>query len=322
MSGVHEAAMKVTFYGVRGSIPTPLSGEAVNRKVVAAMNEAIKKKLTAAQAEKAAAEAPVSLGNTFGGNTMCVEVSDGDKRLILDGGSGLRIIGNKLMREKNGGVEAHILFSHFHVDHIHGVPFFVPIFIPGCKIHFYGGHDHVLSSISKYINPPFFPIAYEDLASTRTVTVLTPGKKHEINGFTVSLHALNHPNGCYAYRIERGGKTVIYATDSEFMDRPPEEFRGYVDFFRGADCLIADAQYSIADSLIAKIGWGHSSCNIDIDLACDAGVKKLVFCHYDPLADDDELEQMLTEANEYLKVMHPKKKLELALAQEEAGFTV
>ncbi|MBI4978867.1 MAG: MBL fold metallo-hydrolase [Spirochaetes bacterium] len=318
--------MHITFYGVRGSLPTPLDSTSLERKVLGAVNAVMAKKIkTAKSADKFIKNAPFSLTHTYGGNTMCVEVrADDGRRLILDGGSGLRMLGNRILKEGfgKGQGEAHILLSHFHVDHLHGIPFFVPIFIPGNKINFYAGHTHAAESLARYISPPLFPIAFDLLASTRSVTLVRPGEQYEINGFKVSAHPLNHPNDCFAYRIESGGQTVVYATDSEFMDRPPDEHRAYVDFFRNADCLIADAQYSIADSLVTKTGWGHSSFNIDIDLACEANVKRLVFCHYDPLMTDEEIDQLLADANEYLNFAKTGKRLALDVACEERELTL
>jgi phosphoribosyl 1,2-cyclic phosphodiesterase len=316
--------MKVIFHGVRGSIPTPLSNEQLSQKVETIItgmvdNIVAKKIRTREDVRKYLMESEFQLTRTFGGNTPCVEVlAENGDRLILDAGSGIRPLGFSMLKEGfgQGKGTAHILFSHFHFDHIQGLPFFIPIFIPGNVIHYYGGASDILSIIQGQFVGPYFPVEFKMLGSKQDATTLVPGKNYVINGFQVSIHPLNHPNTSYAYRVDRDGKSLVYATDSEFMDRPPEEYESYRRFFRDADCFIVDTQYSMVDSLTTKIGWGHSSYNIDIDLAVGSGIKRLYFFHYDPMMNDEEIVRTLKEAMEYRNVMHPDSHLMLGLASE------
>ncbi len=260
---------------------------------------------------------------TYGGNTPCIEVlAENGDRLILDAGSGIRSLGFSLLKEGFGQGQgtAHILFSHFHFDHLQGLPFFIPVFIPGNTIHYYGGVPDILPIIQGHFKGPYFPVEFSMLGSKQDAMTLQVGKVYDINGFKVSLYPLNHPNVSYAYRIERDGKVLVYATDSEFMDRPIEEYESYRKFFKDADCFIVDTQYSMVDSLTTKIGWGHSSYNIDIDLAVGSGVRKLFFFHYDPQMSDVEIAKTLQEAQEYRKTMYPNSNIVLDLAYE--GQTV
>jgi phosphoribosyl 1,2-cyclic phosphodiesterase len=316
--------VEVVFYGVRGSIPTPLTGEQVFRKVsevsALVLENALEGKL-GTRAELAGFLSGLGFGRTctFGGNSPCVEVLAGNgDRLILDAGSGIRPLGLGLMKTDlgKGKGRADILFSHFHFDHIQGLPFFVPVYIPGNKITYYGGVPDVLEIMKGQFRAPYFPVEWETLSSTQEGVTLVPGEPVDIAGFKVSIHPLNHPNKSFAYRIERDGKSLVYATDSEFMDRPAGEYDAYKRFFADADCLIVDAQYAILDSMTSKFGWGHSSYNIDIDLAKAAGVKTMYFFHYDPVISDEEIERVFREAMEYRDGMHPDCGLKLGLSRE------
>ena len=223
--------MKIVFHGVRGSIPSPLPPSLISEKIEAVGLEVFdrvrsKKIRTRDDAIRFMKKTAFQKISTFGGNTPCVEVlgENGD-RLILDAGSGIRSLGMSLMKEgfgKGQGV-CHILFSHFHFDHIQGVPFFVPVFIPGNTVNYYGGVADIVSLIAQQFKSPYFPVEFDKLGAKQNGFTLEPDRDYDIAGFKVRLHELNHPNRSFAYRIERDGKAVVYATDSEFMDRPAAE---------------------------------------------------------------------------------------------------
>lgn len=323
--------MKAVFHGVRGSIPTPLSPGQVEYKTQSLALDIFdriksKKIKTREDVKKYLRKAGIPRTATFGGNTPCVEViADGGQRLILDAGSGIRQLGMSLMKDEKeklgkGQGSCHILFSHFHFDHIQGIPFFVPVFIPGNTVNYYGGVPEIVEIIAGQFKGPYFPVEFDKLGAKQTGTTLEQDKSYDINGFKVSLHALNHPNRSFAYRIEKDGKTLVYATDSEFMDRPTEEYASYKKFFANADCFIVDTQYAILDSMTTKFGWGHSSPNIDIDLAHASGVKSLYFFHYDPLISDEDIVKTFRETERYRLAMHPDSPLTLKLSYE--GLTV
>ncbi len=316
--------MKVIFHGVRGSIPTPLSNSQLAQKIetmITGMVDSIiaKKIRTRSDVQKYIKSTEFHTARTYGGNTPCVEVvAENGDRLILDAGSGIRPLGFSMLKDGfgQGKGTAYILFSHFHFDHIQGLPFFIPVFIPGNIIHYYGGVPDIMNIIKGQFVSPYFPVEFDMLKAHQTATTLVSDAVYTINGFKVSIHPLNHPNSSFAYRVERDGKSMIYATDSEFMDRPPAEYESYRSFFSDADCFIVDTQYSMMDSLTTKIGWGHSSYNIDIDLAVSSMVRKLFFFHYDPQMGDAEIAKTLHEAQEYQDVMYPNSELTLDLAYE------
>lgn len=318
--------MEVTFYGVRGSVPTPLTADQVFAKVRDVAAEVLAKALSGRL--RSPDELPAFLGSLgfgrtcfFGGNTPCVEVvaTDGSgDRLVLDAGSGIRPLGAELMKGPLGQGRGHldILFSHFHYDHIQGLPFFAPLFVPGNRIRFHGGVPDILGILAGQFRAPYFPVEWEQLASEREGKTLEEGRTEEIAGFRVRIHGQKHPNRSFAYRIERQGKVLVYATDSELIDLSVEELEAYRDFFSGADCIIADTQYAIIEAATSKRGWGHSPYNIDIDLAAAAGARSMYFFHYDPAATDADIEAAYREALEYLRTMHPASRMKVGLSRE------
>jgi phosphoribosyl 1,2-cyclic phosphodiesterase len=245
--------VRIDFWGVRGSIPTP---------------------------GRETAE--------IGGNTSCVEVRAGKLIVILDGGTGLRLLGQKLLKEMP--LTAHIFFSHVHWDHIQGFPFFAPAFVPGNNMHLYGGNSVARTleqTLAGQMDYPSFPVTLSQLGAQMTfrdlgegqVVRLDDGEGHEL---TVKTARGNHPNGVWLYRIEHRGRTVVYATDTEHYAVVDPKLVGLA---KGADALIYDSQYT-PEEYSSKLGWGHSTYEEGVKAAKAAGVKKLVLYHHDPGQSD------------------------------------
>jgi phosphoribosyl 1,2-cyclic phosphodiesterase len=257
--------MQITFWGVRGSIPTP---------------------------------GPDTIG--IGGNTSCVEVRAGKALLVFDGGTGLRLLGKKLLKEMP--ITAHIFFSHVHWDHIQGFPFFDPAFVKGNVIHLYGGNNVTRTleeTLAGQMDHPSFPVHLADMGAKMTFNDLVEGQKLEIDdglGGTVTLSTGrgNHPNGVWLYRVDHAGKTVVYATDTEHTK---EIDPNVVRVARDADVMIYDAQYTPEEYEGTtgkggpKIGWGHSTFREAVKVAKAANVKKLVLFHHDPLQNDADVRE-------------------------------
>ncbi len=250
----------VQFWGVRGSIPAPGS-------------ETVR----------------------YGGNTSCVEMRVGGKRLIFDGGTGLRVLGKSLLKQMP--VEVYMFFTHSHWDHIQGFPFFVPAFIKGNCFHIYGAiapngatmkqrlHDQMLH--------PNFPVPMQVMQSDLKFYDLLPGDVMQLGDITIETGSLNHPNTAMGYRITYQGRTVVYATDTEhYPDRLDENL---LHLARNANVLIYDACYTdeeYHDPKAPKVGWGHSTWQEGVKMAKAAGVKKLVVFHHDPNHTDDFLDDV------------------------------
>jgi len=224
----HQA--KLVFWGVRGSTPTP------ERDTW-----------------------------RYGGNTPCLELTAPDgTQFILDCGTGLRTLGNRWTEQANGrGIRAHVLVTHYHWDHIQGIPFFHPFFESQNQFHFYSfqskylGPDSLKKVLEAQLASPYFPVDVSMMTAGRDFREVAGGDKWEIGGTHITAAWLNHPQGCLGYRLDTSGGSVVYATDNE--PGPAEFDLNLRQLAHGADVLIYDAQYSPEQLASERKGWGHSS---------------------------------------------------------------
>lgn len=254
--------LTVRFLGVRGSIATPSPDHAA-----------------------------------AGGNTACVEVVAGDTRIILDAGTGLRTLGNERMAQ--GIRHSTILLSHLHWDHVAGLQFFTPVYVPGHRVEIASGPNGVMShdaAIRSLFKAPFFPVDFDDLGATVTTRELRPNDHFEIGGISVTMARLNHPDPVYGYRLEHAGQSIVYATDTEHFSCVDPTLKKLA---AGADILIYDAQYT-PEEYPSKVGWGHSTWQAGAELARAAGVPQLVLFHHDPGRTDAALDALEADARAHL----------------------
>lgn len=228
-------------------------------------------------------------GMAAGGNTACVEVVAGDTRIILDAGTGLRALGNERMA--SGIRHSTILLSHLHWDHVAGLQFFTPVYVPGHRVEIASGPNGVMShdaAIRSLFKAPFFPVDFDDLGGTVITRELHANDRFTIGDITVTMARLNHPDPVYGYRLDCGDQSIVYATDTEHfacVDPTLEKLAA------GADILIYDAQYT-PEEYPSKVGWGHSTWEAGADLARAAGVPQLVLFHHDPMRTDAQLDAL------------------------------
>lgn len=225
-----------------------------------------------------------------GGNTSCVEVTHDGHRLVLDGGTGLRALGDHV---GFGPFHGTILFSHVHWDHIQGVPFFTPAFNPSATVTFAGPtRDGVTigDALATQMRPPTFPVTLAAFRASLRFLDIDRARPFTIGPFRVRPCDLDHPDGVLAYRIEAAGRVLVYATDVELAGRVDPRLASLAD---GADLLVHDAMYT-TDEYEGRVGpprrgWGHSTVDEAVAMARSAGVERLVLFHHDPSRDDDAL---------------------------------
>lgn len=294
--------MRVRFWGTRGSLPASLDAAAVRAKVRAALLRASGRGF-ASEAEADAfldAEIGFAGSGTFGGDSSCVQVDGGDgEYVVCDAGSGLRKLGNHALAGAGGKrLVFNLLLSHVHWDHICGFPFFAPAYVPGNLVRIHGCHDPegvLRAAFERQQSFPCFPVEFARLGATIEFVPLAPGRACDIGGFRVTAHPQRHPFDSYGYRFEKDGRAVVYSTDSEHKEEAIDASYPQVAFFRGADLVIFDAQYSLAEATGSKEDWGHSSNIVGVELCQLAGAKRLALFHHDPGLDDAAIEAMLEE---------------------------
>jgi phosphoribosyl 1,2-cyclic phosphodiesterase len=257
----------VKFWGVRGGIPTP--GKDTVR---------------------------------YGGNTACVELNVGGKRLIFDAGTGLRALGKNLLSQMP--VEAHLFFTHTHWDRIQGFPFFVPAFIPNNHFHIYGATGLNGASIKQRLTDqmlrPNFPVTLQMMQSNLTFHNIAPGEVITLDDIVIETISLNRPNSALGYRINWNGHSVVYATDTEHSPKRIEQSLGYLA--HQADVLIFDAIYADCAyySLEAASGvWQPETWLASIEVAIAAEVKQIIVFHHDPTHEDDVLDKVESEVQSH-----------------------
>ncbi|TGL83038.1 MBL fold metallo-hydrolase [Leptospira yasudae] len=311
--------MIVQLYGTRGSISSPLRTPEYIQKVTQILEIARDAGPSAlADIHKFISKLPPYLTHIVGGNTTCVSVlSSSGKRLILDCGTGARVIADELMQGEFSKGEGKIafFFTHTHWDHIQGIPFFKPLYIPGNEFHFYSPFADLQERFEKQQSPEFFPIPFSALASTKLFTCLRPDETLDLEGdCKVSMYPLKHPGGSFAYRLEEKGKVFVFATDAEFTGEDFASVTEMKPFFENADLLVLDSQYTLDESF-QKFDWGHTSYTMAVNCAVAWNVKKLVLTHHEPAYADDVLDIILQEAQAHAVALG-NRTIEIELAVE------
>lgn len=281
--------MRVRFWGTRGSIPVALDTAALQGKLIDALVKASGKRLrdVAEARDFLERELDFSSSHTFGGASPCVEVErPGAASLILDLGSGVRGLGARDVARTDRPRTYNVLMSHMHWDHIMGFPFFAPAYVAGNHLRIHGCHPGLENALRRQQAAPSFPVEFNRLAARIEFVVLEAGRRYDIDGISVTGMLQAHSGDSYAYRLEQGGKTLIYSTDSEHKLDDPRESETFAAFFRDADMVIFDAMYSLAEAVSVKEDWGHSSNVVGVELCQMAGAKHLVLFHHEPAFDD------------------------------------
>lgn len=292
--------MELTFWGVRGSIPTPLTPRQVQEKITAVVQRITPDDIKDTDAmQRFLAGLPSWIFGTVGGNTACVELrsSKGDC-IIFDAGSGIRVLGKSEEHAKDKS--CNILLSHFHWDHIQGLPFFDKAYIPSLRLDIYSPFEMQHELLASQMHGQYYPVEM-DAAFTKNIEFhkINPQNSFKIGNLDISCMKMRHPGGSYAYCVREEDKKFIYATDSELTPPDFEKTKDKETFFKDADVMLFDAQYTL-DEALHKENWGHSSFSHCIDFAALWGIKKLFLFHHDPTYDDKKLNVIFEAAKKYI----------------------
>ena len=282
--------MKVQLRGVRGSIPVP---------------------------------GPLTV--KYGGNTTCHEITTSDgKTIIIDGGSGIRDLG--LMQLAQLPIECSIFITHTHWDHIQGLPFYTPLFIPGNQVHIYGAFDPVYQKnlrdiLAAQMEYCYFPVRETELNANITYQSLAECTEVKVGAATVTPILLAHPVLNYGYKIEDSGATYFFSGDYEpainiydpddegyclYQEMIDEQNQSIIEFIQGADLAVLDAQYT-QQEYETKKGWGHGTYDGCLQLADAANINRLILTHHDPTRTDDQLDELYHQlSTKYQQHIKPK----------------
>ncbi|MCL2231983.1 MAG: MBL fold metallo-hydrolase [Treponema sp.] len=318
--------MRIRFWGVRGSVASPQLPSQIKSKISAIMERITEGDLKSPESrERFLAGLPPWLFGTVGGNTPCVTVQlDGkggeaplSDLLVFDAGSGIRELGAAMIKAKLKPFY-HVFLSHFHWDHIMGLPFFNPAYDPSVKINFYSPFAALETILHGQMTSPYFPIHMESMASQKKFATLTGPL--EINGASISFRKMNHPGDSYSYKINDGKHTFIYSTDTELSANDFLKNAENTAYFSDADLLVIDSQYTLGEA-IEKYNWGHSAFSLAVDFAANWNIKHMVLFHHDPAYDDHKLFNNLQSAKWYTERLNIKG-IKLSLAMEDTEIVL
>ena len=204
------------------------------------------------------------------------------------------------MLQKVSGATFHIFLSHFHYDHIQGIPFFAPAYAPSNRVVFHGGHQGIEGFLRQQMKEPFFPIGFDTFGASISFEEHKPGDTIEVCDSRITLFEQNHPGMSYGYRIENGKSAMVYSTDCEHTNEAHLKDYPFLDFIRNANLLVFDAPYTLSESIGNREHWGHSSNVMGVELAARAEVEKLAIFHHDPNATDENISEFCAYTRKFL----------------------
>ena len=309
--------MRIRFWGVRGSLPSPLLPAQIKSKISAIMERLSPADLESAESrERFLAGLPPWLFGSVGANTPCVTVqieseklpvqkklSFPGKMIVFDAGSGMKELAAAIAKVKQVPSQYNVFFSHFHLDHIMGFPFFTPAYDPTVTMNFYSPMEVMKAAMQGQMDPPYFPVPIDYMASKKKFHTLSRPVK--LFGASISYRKMNHPGDSYSYKVDDGKHKFIYATDTELSSDDFAQTDENTAFFSNADLIIIDSQYTLGEA-IKKFNWGHSAFSFAVEFAANWNVKHIVLFHHDPGYSDQKLYNNLQSAKWYTERMNMK----------------
>ena len=316
--------MKVKFWGVRGSIPTPLNSDVIRDKIKQTLQLASPKDISNEESIDTFIDTlPMSIVGTYGGNTTSLEVrTSTDDLIIVDCGTGIKQLGHELLKTEfgNGKGFATILLTHTHWDHIQGFPFFAPFYVKGNRFNIYSPYNDIKERIEYQQVYTHFPINLEYMLAQKEFFTIDKESEIYINDVKIKNQSMRHPGGSFGFRFEENGKSFVFTSDCEFNIDEIDKIDTYKNFFENADVCVFDTQYTFEES-INKIDWGHSSASIAIDIASMFNIKRLILFHHEPDYNDQKLDTVLSNAKLYMGI-NPDRRGNLTINIAREGMEI
>lgn len=294
-------SLMVKYWGVRGSLPAAPMPEQWVEIFESLMRQFFKAgHKDASEIQKYLANLPVSEVGGYGTATTCVEVLSPKQQIIIDAGSGLRTLSEEMVKGPagQGNAEIHIFFTHFHWDHMLGLPFFAPNFIKGNRVHCYAVQPELAEVVKVKFKKPMFPVAFEQLPSTIQFHQLEPRKALKLQDMTITPYQLDHPDPCWGFKVEAHGKVYSHCVDTEGTRTSREALGLDLPLYQGVDLMYYDAQYTLPE-LAEKANWGHSASQLGLDIAFRENIRNVVFAHHDPGASRDQIKNIVAQTQKY-----------------------
>lgn len=294
--------MQVKFWGVRGSLPQ--SNETLEwanhfKRLMNQFFEAGYSKSSEIDVFFSKKSLPEIGG--YGSATTCVHVSAPHGNLIIDGGSGLKKYNDHLAQSQYSQTEHHILLTHFHFDHTMGLPYFIPHFLKGHKVHYYSPDVNCEKQVKALFQKPTFPVPFEQLSAEITFHHIEPYDKHQIQGFTVQAYSTDHSDACYGFKISAAnGKTYSHAVDNEIVRQSLTDLKQDAGLYQNTNLLYIDAQYSESE-MTEKTGWGHGTSQRAFEICRHFNVEQVLLGHHDPSSDLSRMQKLSDQAVKYFE---------------------
>lgn len=294
-------SLKLKFWGVRGSLPSSPMPDQIYSDFERLMGQFFKSGFkSAADIGNFLKQQSVPRIGGFGTATTCVEITSDKAQIVIDGGSGIRNLSEQMVRGAagKGQAEIHIFLTHFHWDHLIGLPFFAPHFIKGNKIHYYAVQDKLDEMIKAVFKKPWFPVPFEALGATIQFHQIAPRRPLMIGDISVTPYQLDHPDPCWGFRVENGGKSYAHCVDTEGTRITREDLGPDLKLYEKADLMYFDAQYTLPE-LAEKANWGHSAAQLGLEIAQRESIKHVLFAHHDPGATTDQVFEIQAKIREF-----------------------
>lgn len=288
----------IHFWGVRGSLPSPVASSQIQAKISAVIQRISPKDLeTIDTREKFIASLPDWIFGTIGGNTPCVQLTtNSGKQIILDAGTGIRVLGKQSPLPNDNHYS--LFFSHFHWDHIQGFPFFDAAYNPKVSLDIYSPFPAARKILFRQMSHPYYPVTHEALSKNISFHTVKPNTNFVVDGLSVSFCKMKHPGNSYSYAFTENGKKFVYATDLELTQTDYSHDDNIKKVFYNADAVVLDSQYTLEEAY-QKENWGHSTFSYALDFAVAMKIKSIYMFHHEPTYDDKKIDSILQSARWY-----------------------